>query len=150
MEVIDRRWRTDHSPPPHATGTRLVDGTDVPVAERVAEHAAAFPTDATVATAIIGAYLQTGSVERTIQLTAVGETRTRQVLHRCGVEGACGLTAAGREWIEAVLAGVVGLTEAQQQATVGGRAFVLGLYCLTHPPIEEVAAVVRRERYRVS
>ncbi|MDR9412188.1 MAG: hypothetical protein RI544_06380 [Haloquadratum sp.] len=150
MEVSDGHWRTQHTPTAHASGARLVDATDVSVAERIAAHAGAFPTDVAAASAIVAAYLQTGAIDRTVQLTAVGQTRTRQVLHRCGIEDACGLTPAQRRWLGETLAGRMGLAEVQQRAGLGPGELVLGLYCLTHPPVVEVAAAVRRERYRIS
>ena len=150
MEAIDGPWRTQHTPAAEAPEPRVIDVTDTSVAERIGAHAADFPTSPPVAAAIVGAYLRTGTVTGAIGATAAGAMRTRQVLHRCGIEDACQIAPAAKRWVEAAVAGTVGLTEAQQQAALGPSMFILGVYCLTHPPIPEVAAAVRRERYRIS
>lgn len=150
MEASDGPWRSQHVPTGRPTGPRVIDVTDASVADRICAHAAAFPTDPVVAVAIMDAYLRTGAVTGAIEATAAGPMRTRQVLHRCGIEDACRLAPSAKRWLEAAVAGTVGLAAAQQQAGLDTGAFILGVYCLTHPPIAEVAAVVRRERYRIS
>ena len=141
--------RQPHAQTPQRSDARVIDATDVPVHDRIEAHASAFPTGVEMAVGIVQCYLRCGSVGRTVELMTVGEIRIRQVLHRCGVAAAAGLDRRDRRTIEAAVGGHIDLRAAKQQTGLSSPSFILGVYCVTHPPITEVAAVVRRERYRI-
>jgi hypothetical protein len=148
MQASGGDWQR-HGRPPQRSDARVIDATDVSVHERIETHASAFPTGAELAATIVQRYLDCGSVDRTVAMMTVGEMRIRQVLHRCGVAAAAGFDRHSRRTIEAAVAGRVGLEVAMRQTGLSAPSFILGVYCVTHPPITEVAAVVRRERYRI-
>jgi hypothetical protein len=148
MQASGGDWQ-QHGEPPQRSDARVIDATDVPVQDRIEAHASAFPTGAEVAAGIVQWYLRCGSIDRTVAMMTVGEMRIRQVLHRCGVDAAAGVDRRCWRTIEAAVAGRIDLGVAKQQTGLGERSFILGVYCATHPPITEVAAVVRRERYRL-
>lgn len=122
-------------------GVATADGTDAPLAERLAAFADDLPCSPAAAATLVEAYTGGASVGRAAAVADLPATTAAKALHLLG-EPVDPLTPTARRVLEDWLAGEVSRSEARRLAGVGDREFALGAYVATHDPIEGAEAAV--------
>ena len=122
-------------------GVAEADGTDAPLAERLAEFESALPCPAEPAAAVVEAYTEGASVGRAAAVAGVPRTTAAKALYLLG-EPIDPLTPTAKRVLEDWLAGEISRTEARTLAGLGDREFALGAYVATHDPIDGADAAV--------
>lgn len=122
-------------------GVAEADGTDAPLAERLAEFEARLPCCPERAAAVVDAYTEGASVGRAAAVADIPRTTAAKVLYLLG-EPIDPLTPTAKRVLEDWLAGEISRTEARTLAGLGDREFALGAYVATHDPIDGADAAV--------
>ena len=122
-------------------GVAETDGTDAPLAERLAEFEPRLPCCSERAAAVVDAYTQGASVGCAAAVADVPRTTAAKVLYLLG-EPINPLTPTANRVLEDWLAGEISRTEARTLSGLGDREFALGAYVATHDPIDGADAAI--------
>jgi len=123
-------------------GVAVADDTDVPLADRLREHADTLPCTPEATATLVDAYTAGRSVGDAAAAAGVTPMTAAKTLHRCGVGGVCPLAptrrAVVREWLDGAIA------RSEALALTGGDEadFALTAYVETHDPLPVVADAV--------
>jgi hypothetical protein len=123
-------------------GVAVADDTDVPLADRLREHADALPCTPEATATLVDTYTAGRSVGDAAAAAGVTPMTAAKTLHRCGVGGVCPLAptrrAVVREWLDGAIA------RSEALALTGGDEadFALTAYVETHDPLPVVADAV--------
>ena len=123
-------------------GVAVADDTDVPLVDRLRDHADALPCTAAATATLVDAYTAGRAIGDAAAAAGVTPMTAAKTLHRCGVDGVCPLAptrrAVVREWLDGAIA------RSEALALTGGDEadFALTTYVETHDPLPAVADAV--------
>ncbi|GAB6879388.1 hypothetical protein JCM17823_16620 [Halorubrum gandharaense] len=123
-------------------GVAVADDTDVPLVDRLADHADALPDTPEAVATLVDAYTAGTSVDEAAGEAGVAPMTAAKALHRCGVDGVCPLPPARRSIVRDWLDGQCSRSEALALAGGDSAEFALATYVETHDPIPEAVAAV--------
>jgi len=123
-------------------GVAVADDTDVPLVDRLREHADTLPCTPAATATLVDAYTAGRSVGDAAAAAGVTPMTAAKALHCCGVAGVCPLTATGRGVVREWLDGQLGRSDALALAGGDEAAFALTTYIETHDPVPAVADAV--------
>jgi hypothetical protein len=122
-------------------GVATVDGTDEPLADRLAPVAADLPCDGEAAATIVERYAGGGSVGAAGRAAGVPPMTAAKTLHLLG-ESVWPLGDLARDVVRDWLAGELSRADALELARASEREFALAVYVETHDPLPEARAAV--------
>ena len=120
----------------------VADDTDVPLVDRLREHADALPCTPAATATVVDAYTAGQRVGDAAATAGVAPMTAAKALHCCGVDGVCPLAPTRRGVVRAWLDGSIARSEAL--ALTGGDEadFALTAYVETHDPLPAIADAV--------
>ncbi|MFB6142622.1 MAG: hypothetical protein ABEJ30_04685 [Halorientalis sp.] len=122
-------------------GVATVDETGAPLAERLADHAAALPCDPVATATVVEAYAGGAAVDAAGHAAEVAPVTAAKTLHLLG-EQVSPLGPTGRDVVADWVAGHLSRTEALELTGASERELALAAYVETHDPIAEAREAV--------
>lgn len=122
-------------------GVATVDGTERPLAERLAAVADDLPCPAEAAAAVVERYASGESVGAAARAGGVAPMTAAKTLHLLG-ESVSPVGPTGRDVIDDYLRGELARTDARQLARTSETEFALAVYVETHEPLPAARAAV--------
>ncbi|WP_418283154.1 hypothetical protein [Halorubrum sp. DTA98] len=120
----------------------VADDTDMPLAERLREHADELPCTPEATATLVDEYTAGRPIGDVAREASVAPMTAAKTLHRCGVAGVCPLAPTRRGVVRDWLDGRLARSEAVELTGGDDADFALATYVETHDPIPDVAEAV--------